>query len=474
MRGARRARRCVLCRPGKENALSSDFWRTTTLFMVNARYLSPAPIQRFQERETLCAREFMMRYQSTARHVRAALPWLLAVWVMADQAAAQTWANATTTPELSELITVDATGETNWLYGSEDVAGDGIDNFRQPEQSIDIRSAYAATDTARFWARVYVSDSATPGGNVTAYVFIDADNDAGTGGSAASPEIDARFTTDSTAGGYEYVLGVQGNGSIAGVWEWNDAQSQYDSVAVPPLDAGAEVGTDVDPILVGEAEHGYLQAAVDLDVVGLTSACDANLFVRSVNSTGMLGDGDLEVGMRVSCVARDTNGNGIPEVAEPTARCQSDAEWPASGICLDGQCVSPTLCQDDQDCDSSEICDDGQCVVRGGGMCTTNADCGRLVCSGGQCAACTGDAMCADGQRCAPSGECISDAGGNSAEQGYDVGSDEVVQGGACTCRLPGGQTGDRSIGCVGLIALAALWRRTAPQRQQTRTRVHR
>src|SRR6266567_9551481 len=96
--------------------------------------------------------------------------------------AGATWINTRTTPRLSEIVAVDATGETGWPYGQEDVAGDGLATFATPEQTVDIRTAYAATDTSRFWARVYFSAPNGVGAGVTGYVFIDADRNAATGG----------------------------------------------------------------------------------------------------------------------------------------------------------------------------------------------------------------------------------------------------------------------------------------------------
>src|SRR5688572_22496664 len=60
-------------------------------------------------------------------------------------AEAQPWALGRQGPGLRELFAIDQTGETGWLYGQEDLAGDGLATFRQQEQSIDIRTAYAAS-----------------------------------------------------------------------------------------------------------------------------------------------------------------------------------------------------------------------------------------------------------------------------------------------------------------------------------------
>ena len=139
-------------------------------------------------------------------------------------ASAQTWTSSRTTPLLGEIVALDATGEANWPYGAEDLAGDGLGEFRQQEQSVDLRSVYAATDDTRFWIRLYVSDPNSAGGNVVAYVFIDADHTAATGGSAEAVEIDAKLVTDPTDGGYDYVVGVAGNGTIVDIWQWQEPQ----------------------------------------------------------------------------------------------------------------------------------------------------------------------------------------------------------------------------------------------------------
>src|SRR6266568_3128588 len=152
--------------------------------------------------------------------------WLVRAGVAASILAASsasagaTWINTRTTPRLSEIVAVDATGETGWPYGQEDVAGDGLATFATPEQTVDIRTAYAATDTSRFWARVYFSDPNGVGAGLTAYVFIDADRNAATGGRAMGAEINPAFTTDPSPGGYDFVFAVGGNGAVAGIWEY--------------------------------------------------------------------------------------------------------------------------------------------------------------------------------------------------------------------------------------------------------------
>jgi hypothetical protein len=157
-----------------------------------------------------------------ARLVRAVIPSRLLPAVLAavvivgwsHAAHAQTWAAGRTTPSLAEIVAIDATGEQGWPYGSEDVAGDGA-TFMQQEQSLDIRTAYAVTDAMDFWVRVYVSDTAAAGGNIIVYVFVDADMNAGTGGGADATQVDAALVGDPTPGGYEYIIAIQGNGSLS-------------------------------------------------------------------------------------------------------------------------------------------------------------------------------------------------------------------------------------------------------------------
>jgi hypothetical protein len=370
----------------------------------------------------------------------SALVLLPAALAFPRAAAAATWVDMRTTPSLTELVTIDATGEQGWLYGAEDIAGDGVDSFKQQEQSIDIRTAYATTDTSRLWVRVYVSELNAIGGNVTVYVFIDADRSTATGGTAAAPEIDAKFTMDSSPGGYDYAIGIRGNGSISGVWTWDGAQSKYIGASPAAGTATAEVGKDIDPIQINSAAHGYAQAMVDLALVGLTPACLANFYIRSSNETAALGKGDLEVGQVAPCIPADQNGDGIPDVIIPEGPCTSDDQCPANGLCIEGKCVIPVPCVDDMDCNTNEQCSqESICVAIPGGMCTANPECGDLVCKGGTCSPCTvGGTDCGAGRRCAPDGRCVidPDAGGGEVIAGIPIAPSEDVQGGAFTCAL--------------------------------------
>lgn len=391
----------------------------------------------------------------------------LAVLFVPIAASAQTWVDSRTTPILNEIVAVDATGETGWLYGHEDLAGDG-DEFRQQEQSIDIRTVYASTDSARFWVRLYVSDPNAAGGNVTAFVFIDADRSAATGGTAAAPEIHALLTADSSPGGYDYVLQIRGNGTLEEIWEWLDAQSAYQPTNPTAAQVDAEIGQDADPIEINGIDHGYLQGMVDLGLVGLTEACNAMLYVRSVHeATG--GDGDLEVGQVGPCVPADDNNDGVPDPVEPSEGCTDDSQCPGRGICVNGRCVIPQACLTNDDCDPDEECSpEGLCVPLPGGSCTDNADCGDLVCVDGQCVPCTpGGDQCGPGRRCGADGRCVSDSGvgvgggGGAWPGGIPLEPGDQVQGGALTCAASASRSAKQALALFFLALLGgALWRR--------------
>ena len=392
---------------------------------------------------------------------RPVLAAALAVAALAPRpAAAQAWVGGRTTPRLTEIVALDRTGEADWPYGAEDLAGDGIDSFTPQEQAIDLRTAYAVADAQRLWARAYVSDPNALGGNVTVFLFIDADRSALTGGTAQAPEIDPRFTSDPSPGGFEYAVGVQGSGALPDLWAWQEVLGAYEAVQIPIGQAMAEAGQDVDPILLHDPRHGYVQARINLELVGLSAACEANLFLRSVSDAPSLGDGDLDVGQFAPCVPADADGDDVPDVIVPPGGCASDGECPGGGICEDGQCVLAVPCATDTDCVADEQCSaDGRCVPRPSGMCSTSAECGDLICSGGQCGPCTlGGTECATGSRCAPTGHCIVGSGpgggGGADGDGFGLAPGDEVRGGACACAArPAPDPG----GLAALFAAAGL-----------------
>jgi len=377
----------------------------------------------------------------------------LVTW-SASAHAQNTWVDNRTTPTLDEIVAVDKTGEPNWLYGFEDLVGDG-ETFAQQEQSIDIRTAYAAADNSRFWARVYVSDPSNAGGNVTVYVFIDTDKSPSTGGGADADEIDSRFTTDPGNGGYEHVLQIGGNGSIS-VWDWEQAMTAF--VEMPPMadQALAEIDQDVDPIEINSIEHGYLQGSVELALVGLTAQCNADLFFRSIQQGGTA-TGDLDVGVIGPCVPLDDNGDDVPDIAVPPDGCISDDQCPGGGVCVNGHCFVPEQCLQDSDCDADERCQDGVCVPIGGASCDNNYDCDDLVCRDDTCQPCTpGSDECGNGRVCNGDGRCI---GGVTLEPGQEA------QGGSFTCAIAP-TTRPLAALVAFATALAALLRRRTQRRQ--------
>jgi Cys-rich repeat protein len=377
-----------------------------------------------------------------------------------------TWAGGRATPALRQVVAIDATGEPGWPYGAEDVAGDGASSFNPAEQSIDVRTAYAATDARTFWVRTYVSSAQPPGANLHGFVFIDSDHSAATGGTAVAPEVNAKFTNDPSPGGYEYVLEVGDGRAALQLWSWQGAQ--YATVSRPAPRITGEAGADTDPIRIGVLNHGYIQASIDLNLVGVTGPCNANLYVRTVNDTPTLGAGDLDVGRADGCMAADANGNGVPDIVVPPG-CTTDAQCPAGGICQAGKCVLAAACVTTADCGTGMECTaDGRCVPVPTGTCATNADCNGLVCQNRQCAACTGANQCAAGQVCAPDGHCIPDRGAGGGVSGAGGGSlvldaDESVKGGACHCTLSGrsGPMGAPAL-CIAVIALLASRRRSS------------
>jgi uncharacterized protein (TIGR03382 family) len=403
----------------------------------------------------------------------------LAVTAAAGTAYSQTWVAPNKTPSLLDIVVIDRTGEPKWPYGFEDILGDGM-TFTAAEQGLDIRTAYAATDAKRFWFRSYFSSTVAVAPDVTVFVFIDTDKNTATGGSAKQPTIDPAFTTDPTQGGYEVVLSMKGNKTFGPLWTWSQAQNKFVSSVIKANQGVASAGVDNDPVLFGAGDHGYIQGSVDFALVGLDQTCQADLFVRSVNSAGK---GDHDVGGSTACRAADANNDGIPDILVPP-QCNTDADCPDKGICIDHVCHLPEPCRVDADCKGANMMctTDGRCVPKPMGTCQTNADCtGGLVCNAGTCTACDfGTKECGPGEVCLASGICVmvsTGAGGNGAGGGSAGGGGGLaippgggVRGGACTCTTAG-SSGDETFALVALApALAWLSRRRRSQSRRHRS----
>jgi OOP family OmpA-OmpF porin len=348
------------------------------------------------------------------------------------------WADERTTPHLRDLVALDRTGEAGWLFGREDVAGDGLGTFGASEQAVDLRSVYAARDAERLWLRAYVASEQAPAADLKVFIFIDRDDNRRTGGSAVAPEIDAAFTSDASRGGYDTVVGLQGGTALAGVWAWSEADTEYALLAPAPLAATAESGVDVDPLRLFADRHGYLQASLDAEALDITPSCDARLLVRSSAGNG---DADVDVGALGPCVSADGDGNGVLDLIEAldAEACERDDQCPASGLCVSGRCLYPAYCRGDADCGDDEACNaDGICRAQDGGSCSADDACsGGLACVGAsECRACMNDSSCTGESRCAASGRCVDESSRSGSGGGIALAPGQQVQGGAGSCGL--------------------------------------
>jgi OmpA-OmpF porin, OOP family len=392
-------------------------------------------------------------------------------------AGAATWARERTTPHLLDLVVIDRTGEPGWLFGPEDVAGDGVATFGAEERAVDLRTAYAAApEDGRLWLRAYVSSESAPAPGLSVFFFVDRDDDRRTGGGAAAPEIEASFTRDGSRGGYDFVIGMQSGTAVASLWEWSADTDQYAPINEAPLASQVESGVDLDPLRLYADTHGYLQVALDGDELGIAPSCDAHLLVRSATT---LGFADADVGELAPCIAADGDRNRVADIVEaPEAlECEGDEQCPADGLCIARRCRYPSHCRADADCASDERCDEnGVCRARGGASCAGGATCaGGLVCdNGASCQPCSGDASCASGERCAASGRCVDESTPSGAAAGASsnvagavvLQAGQEIQGGAGTCALRArGRGWHFAHGVLASLGLLAFVRRRRRRR---------
>ncbi len=386
------------------------------------------------------------------------LGWLF----LASGAQAQTWVDNRPGPALTEILTVDRTGEDDWLWGREDIAGDGLDRFAADEQALDARTVYVTTDDQLLYARLYVSSTSEVSDELTVYLFIDNDRDADSGGGADVPAIDPSLTEDPTPGGYEFLVGFPADGSAGSAWEYDLTAREFTPMSLEPADIVTETGTLLDPLRIGNGTRAYAQVVLPLTAVGLTSACQARLFVRTTNRPQDPTDGDLDVGEVAECRAADRDRDSVPDPVQPDVECSSDSQCPNGGICWDGRCLLSAACSTDRDCASGYSCEEGRCVVTPGASCNDSADCDGLVCENGRCAICTASNDCERGQVCQPDGRCVDEdevttPDDDDSELVLEEG--ERVQGGACTCRTSTGRSSSSPL--WWLLGCAVLgWRR--------------
>lgn len=341
------------------------------------------------------------------------------------------WARGRDNPSARDIAVVDATGEVGWPYGAEDIAGDGAATFSAAEQARDVRTLYATSDGTRFWTRLYVSDGTAVTSDLLAFVFIDADRNAQTGGRASGGGLDAMLPNDPTAGGYDSVVSFRGDGSQLRLLTWDSVTNSYLEQTLNPADSDGEAGRALDPISLGVREHGYAQASLRSALLSVPNVCNVNLFARTVNPNGAPGGQDVNIGGRVSCVSQDSNGDRVPDVVVVSG-CQTNDQCPLSGICVAHRCVIAPPCDSDSDCAADAQCSaSGWCVARPTGSCTTTAECGELVCTNSRCSPCAAN-ECRAGSVCAPNGRCIPESGTNAPPVALDPG--EKVEGGALHC----------------------------------------
>jgi hypothetical protein len=262
-------------------------------------------------------------------------------------ASGQTWAGDRTTPALRELVAVDQTGEPSWIFGSEDVAGDGPAIFDAAERGADVRSAYAATDRQRLWLRVYVSAQQAPE-LLNTFVLIDTDNQENTGGSGIAPELDVTLDSDSGSTGYDVILAWPNRGSLT-LWRWMQPNGRsragnYGQIGdIDALDADTETGTDLDPLRLNATRNGYVQASLNLEPLALSITCQARLLVRTTSGNTESGDRlrDRDVGRAGPCVPGDANNDDVSDLAVTDATCSADAQCPGARRCEGGRCTLP-------------------------------------------------------------------------------------------------------------------------------------
>jgi hypothetical protein len=379
----------------------------------------------------------------------------------AQPAAAQTWSLSRERPSLFEIIAVDPISEAHWVYGSEDVSGDGQGTTSDDEAGVDLRSVYADARGSRLWLRAYVSARrAASSTTALTFFFVDSDQRADTGGPAQGEALWPALTRDPTRGGYELAAAVRADGSLLGVFDWNAEKQLWAARSNPELVAVAERNEARDPLRLFGDEHAYAQVSIDLAAAKLDDRCLASIFVRTWNDRPFQrAYGDFVSSLAVACRAR-VNAFGDPELLR-SDRCSSDETCPGDGRCSDGICLFSYECNESTACPSSRRCTDNVCVYFVENSCGDNAQCGGLLCQSARCVACTasGERACTGDTVCAPDGRCLSPSAAYSGDPDSNaIASGERVQGGALSCSLT---ESARGAPCLLLVLLPLAWRWT-------------
>ncbi len=377
---------------------------------------------------------------------------------------AQSWSGGRANPLLRQIAAVDASGESGWIYGQEDVAGDGA-TLMANEAGTDIRTVYADSDAQRLWLRAYMIAQAAPLTNLVAYFFIDTDARDDTGGAPLGGPGWPAFRADPMLRGFERAIGVRiepepALPSVIGAWNW-DGQA-WTAIAVEQDAVRAEAGQSRDPLQIGPSDfpRAYVQVDALHAVSGLNASCGGNLLVRTFYEQQAppraFGDDSASFACRPGL-----DPYGDPEIIR--VDCSADAECPNGGRCRDGVCLFAYPCSADTDCVTGERCMANACVRVVDRTCRDDSQCEGLVCESGMCVACTenGARACANGYACSPNGRC-EDTGavdpGGSPGGGAQVGE---VRGGAFKCSAsPASRSGSGWWGLLFALAVFVLVRR--------------
>jgi hypothetical protein len=384
----------------------------------------------------------------------------------ATTANAQTWSSARKRPALWQIISVDATSEPDWPYDREDIAKDGEATFLTDEARTDLRTTYADADANRLWLRSYVAADEM-GPDLVAFFFVDTDLKTSSGGPATSDVIWPEFATDPSPGGYEYAIGVRGDGMVLGHYLWNESKRVFEAQTVKPNTIAAEAGRDRDPLLIGRPSHGYVQLAIDHALSALDQSCRARIFVRLWNDVPSRAFGDDDVAP--AACRPEQNAHGDPSVLQPDS-CSSNTDCPANGRCREQVCLFAYACDD---CRDGEVCEAAQCVRKVDTRCDDDADCDGLVCEAGACVSCaeSGARTCESDRLCSPDGSCVAPA--ETTDHAGDHDSDDGgVRGGAFHCSAAAGPAMLATLPSFAwLLGLAWLPARFAARRRRRRRR---